>query len=217
VALILVTEDDPVINEIICNNLKLVGHTCVSAFDGAEAFNILQKGSFDLILLDVMLPEMGGFELMKKIKGTPVIFLTAKGALQDKVRGLSLGADDYIVKPFEMLELLARVEALLRRTDKNSKIFEVGGLKVDFTSRQVFLDGQLTECAPKEFDLLEVLILNRNIALSREKLLELAWGFDYFGDTRTVDVHIQRLRKKFRLDGYIKTVFKMGYRLEYKS
>lgn len=213
---ILVTEDDNAINELICSNLKLVGHDCTSAFSAEGALNILRDTSFDLILLDIMLPKMNGFDLMKKIKDTPVIFLTAKASLQDKVHGLGLGADDYIVKPFEMLELLARVEAILRRTNKNSKTFEIAGVKVDFASRQVFVGGNITDCSPKEFDLLEVLILNRNIALSRDKLLDLAWGYDYGGDTRTVDVHIQKLRKKLNLEDYIKTVYKIGYRLEFK-
>ncbi|MDR2939660.1 MAG: response regulator transcription factor [Clostridiales bacterium] len=215
-AMVLVVEDEGGINELICKNLMLVEHKCMPAFDGEAALDMLKKYTFDLILLDVMLPGADGFEVIKNTKGIPVIFLTSKNTLHDKVKGLKMWADDYIIKPFEMLELLARVEAVLRRAGKHNKNFELGWVKVDFESRQVFLKGQATECTPKEFDLLEALILNRNIALSREKLLELVWGYDYCGDTRTVDVHIQKLRKKLFLDNYIKTVYKMGYRLEVK-
>lgn len=213
-AAILIVEDEPSINELICKNLALVGHQHMSAFDGETALSMLQQHSFDLVLLDIILPEMSGFEVIKSMKDTPVIFLTSRNTLQDRVRGLNIGADDYIVKPFEMLELLARIEAVLRRANKHNKTFELGDVKVDFESRQIHFHNQLVECTPKEFDLLETLILNRNIALSREKLLELVWGYDYYGDTRTVDVHIQKLRKKLSLEEYIKTVYKIGYRLE---
>ncbi|MDQ0157603.1 DNA-binding response OmpR family regulator [Robertmurraya andreesenii] len=132
----------------------------------------------------------------------------------DRIKGFSLGADDYLVKPFEMLELLARVEAVLRRTQKTISYFEAGEVRINFNSRQVFQNGQLVECTPKEYKLLEVLVQNRNVALSRERLLELVWGYDFEGDTRTVDVHIQKLRKKLGWEDKIKTVYKLGYRLE---
>ena len=125
-----------------------------------------------------------------------------------------MGADDYITKPFEMLELLARVDAVLRRSSKKRSCFEFEGVRIDFESRQVFREGQPVDCTPKEYDLLETLVINRNIALSRERLLDLVWGYDFEGDTRTVDVHIQKLRKKLGLEPYIKTVYKLGYRLE---
>ena len=213
-AVILIVEDEIPINELIKRSLQSVGHTCTSVFDGQEAIHALSKSEIDLVLLDIMLPKLNGYDTYQQIKGVPTIFLTARNSLSDKVKGLSLGADDYIVKPFEMLELLARVEAVLRRTKNENKIFELGGLKIDLVSRQVFLRENPVECTPKEFDLLEVLITNRNIALSREQLLELAWGYDYVGDTRTVDVHIQKLRKKLNLEKRIKTVYKHGYRLE---
>ena len=216
-ALILVVEDEAPINELISKNLKLVGHTSISVYDGESVLNMLEKYDFDLILLDVMLPKMNGFEVMDRVCKIPVIFLTSKNALQDRVKGLRMGADDYIVKPFEMLELLARVDAVLRRTNKNNKTFEIEDVCVDMEGHQIYFRNELVECTPKEFELLEVLILNRNIALSREKLLELAWGYDYGGDTRTVDVHIQKLRKKLSLENHIKTVYKMGYRLEVKQ
>lgn len=213
-AVILIVEDEIPINELIKRNLQSVGHTCISVYDGREAVHELARHEVDLVLLDIMLPEMDGYEVFRQIRGTPTIFLTARSSLSDKVKGLTIGADDYLVKPFEMLELLARVDAVLRRTKKASKQFELDGVKIDFESRQVFRNHDPVECTPKEFDLLEVLVNNRNIALSRDKLLELAWGFDYAGDTRTVDVHIQKLRKKLDMECRIKTVYKMGYRLE---
>ncbi|WP_159882047.1 response regulator transcription factor [Paenibacillus puerhi] len=213
-AAILIVEDEIPIHELIRRSLEAVGHTCVSVFDGKAAIRELSQHEVDLVLLDIMLPEVDGYEVFQQIKGTPTIFLTARSSLSDKVKGLTLGADDYLVKPFEMLELLARVDAVLRRTKKESREFELDGVKIDFESRQVFLHAAPVECTPKEFDLLEVLVKNRNIALSRDKLLELAWGYDYVGDTRTVDVHIQKLRKKLEMEGVIKTVYKMGYRLE---
>ena len=213
-ATILIVEDEIPIHELIRRNLQAVGHTCLSAFDGKEAIQIQAQKEVDLILLDIMLPELDGYEVFHQLRGTPTIFLTARSSLSDKVKGLTLGADDYLVKPFEMLELLARVDAVLRRTKKEGKSFELDALKIDFESRQAFLNDKPVDCTPKEFDLLEVLVINRNIALSREKLLELAWGYDYVGDTRTVDVHVQKLRKKLDMESRIKTVYKMGYRLE---
>ncbi|WP_240418531.1 response regulator transcription factor [Paenibacillus periandrae] len=215
-ATILIVEDEIPINELIRRSLQSVGHTCISVFDGREAIRIhdSEEHDIDLVLLDVMLPELNGYEVFQHIRGTPTIFLTARSSLSDKVKGLTLGADDYLVKPFEMLELLARVDAVLRRTKKGSKEFEVDGVKIDFESRQVFLNGYPVDCTPKEIDLLEALVNNRNIALSRDKLLELAWDYDYAGDTRTVDVHIQKLRKKLDMEDRIKTVYKIGYRLE---
>ncbi|CAK7011712.1 DNA-binding response regulator [Tissierella sp. P1] len=215
-ALILIVEDEMPINVLINRNLKLVGHECISVYDGEAALEIIQKHTFDLILLDIMLPKMNGYEVLEAVKkmNIPVIFLTSKSSLSDRVKGLTLGADDYIVKPFEMVELQARVEALLRRTNKAQKFFVLSNVRVNLDGRQAFLNDKLVDITPQEFDLLVVLIRNRNIALSREKLLELAWGYDFEGDTRTVDVHITKLRKKLGLDNYIKTVYKLGYRLE---
>ena len=215
-AVILIVEDEISINELIKKNLQLVGHQCTSVFDGNAAISEIQSHIYDLIILDIMLPEIDGFEVFGEVKETPTIFLTARNSLLDRVKGLSMGADDYLTKPFEMLELLARVEAVLRRTQKNKSYFEVGEMRIDFDSYQVFYMGQHVECTPKEFELLEVLVNNRNIALSRDRLLELVWGYDYEGDTRTIDVHIQKLRKKLGLENVIKTVYKVGYRLEVK-
>ena len=211
---ILIVEDEMPINELVKRNLQLVGHHCTSVFDGKTAISEMQCHTYDLAILDIMLPEIDGFEVFKKAHKIPTIFLTARSSLKDRIKGFSMGADDYLTKPFEMLELLARVEAVLRRTQKNKSCFEAGEVKVDFDSHQVFYMGQLAECTPKEYKLLEVLINNRNIALSRDRLLELVWGYDYEGDTRTVDVHIQKLRKKLGWENVIKTVYKMGYRLE---
>jgi two-component system alkaline phosphatase synthesis response regulator PhoP len=213
-ASILIVEDEEAINDLVKRNLHLVGHHCTSVFDGKSAVSEIQCQSYDLMILDIMLPGLDGFEVIKHGKETPTIFLTAKNSLPDRIKGFSLGADDYLTKPFEMLELLARVEAVLRRTQKSRSCFEAGDVKIDFDSHQVYHKGQLVECTPKEYELLEVLVNNRNIALSRERLLELVWGYDFEGDTRTVDVHIQKLRKKLGWIDMIKTVYKLGYRLE---
>lgn len=211
---ILIVEDEFSINELICRNLKLTGHQCTQAFDGVTAMELLEQRSFDLIVLDIMLPGLDGYQVFERALGTPTIFLTAKSELSDKLKGLSMGADDYLTKPFQMLELAARVEAVLRRTRKADTGFTLGAVRCDFERRQIFLDGEVVECTPKEYQLLEVLIKNRNIALSRERLLDMIWGYDFEGGTRTVDVHIQRLRHKLHLEDQIKTVYKLGYRLE---
>jgi DNA-binding response OmpR family regulator len=213
---ILIVEDEEAINDLIAMNLKLVGHTCGQAFDGDEAASVTASFRPDLVLLDIMIPYRDGFSLLEqKIFGeTPVIFLTARNSTADKVRGLKLGADDYIAKPFEAVELLARVEAVLRRVKPAERVFEIGNTVIHLDQRAAAVGGIPAELTNREFELLEVLINNRNLALSREKLLDLAWGYDYLGDTRTVDVHITKLRKKLRLEDAIKTVYKHGYRLE---
>ena len=211
---ILIVEDELSINELIRKNLKLTGHHCTQAFDGLSAIDLLENRKFDLLVLDIMLPGLDGYQVFQRACGTPTIFLTAKSELTDKLKGLAMGADDYLTKPFQMLELAARVEAVLRRTKKVETEFTLGGMKCDFDRHQVFLNGTAIECTPKEYELLEVLIRNRNIALSREKLLDMVWGYDFDGGTRTVDVHIQRLCHKLHLENHIKTVYKLGYRLE---
>jgi len=216
-AKILIVEDDKHINELIAMNLKLVGHSYIQVYDGKDAIRTALENPVDLILLDVMLPGMDGFEVIKKIPFTPVIFITAKDGLAHRLNGLSLGADDYIVKPFEMLELLARIEAVLRRTQKHITVFTLDNAVVDLSSRTATVDGAAVDLSPQEFELLEVLIKNQNIALSRDKLLELAWGYDYCGETRTVDTHIQKLRSKLGWENHIKTLYKLGYRLEVKA
>ena len=210
---ILIVEDDRNISELVKRNLSLVGHTCTCCYDGLSGLEVLQEQSFDLILLDVMLPGVSGFDFITQVSGTPIIFVTAKGELDDRLKGLTLGAEDYIVKPFEMLELIARINIVLRRSQRD-EILQVGAVQVDLKKRLVLSEGREIILTPQEFSLLEVLIINKNIALSRDKLLELAWGYDYIGDTKTVDVHIQKLRKKLGLENEIRTITKLGYRLE---
>lgn len=211
---ILVVEDEISINELIQRNLRLVGHKCYGLFNGNDVEREVKNNKFDLAILDIMLHGLDGFQIIELIKKElPVIFLTAKDSLQDKIKGLTLGADDYIVKPFEMLELIARVDTVLRRTCKSST-FEFDNIKIDFNKREIYKDGSVVICTPKEYELFDVLVRNRNIAMSREKLLELAWGYDFEGDTRTVDVHIQKLRRKLEIEDKIKTVYKLGYRFE---
>lgn len=213
---ILIVDDEEKIRELIRMNLELAGYKCDEAEDGEIALEKLNKFSPDLALLDIMLPKKNGYEIAQSFikQNVPIIFLTAKDSVTDKVKGLKLGADDYIVKPFESMELLARIEVVLRRTGKFSDIFEYRNIKVDFAKREVFKNNEKIEMTVQEFELLKVLIQNKNLALSREKLLESAWGYDYYGDTRTVDMHIQRLRKKLSWDDIIVTVYKYGYRLE---
>ena len=213
---ILIVDDEEKIRELIRMNLELAGYKCDEAEDGEMALEKLNKFGPDLALLDIMLPKKNGYEIAQSFikQNVPIIFLTAKDSVTDKVKGLKLGADDYIVKPFESMELLARIEVVLRRTGKFSDIFEYRNIKVDFAKREVFKNNEKIEMTAQEFELLKVLIQNKNSALSREKLLESAWGYDYYGDTRTVDMHIQRLRKKLSWDDIIVTVYKYGYRLE---
>ena len=214
-ARILIVEDDKAINKLIMKNLQLVGHTCNSVFDGESVFEELQNQTYDLILLDIMLPKLDGFQVIQRLTDKiPVIFLTARGAVNDRIKGLQLGGDDYLVKPFDMLELQTRIEAVLRRTQKSEHLFLLGDVKIDLDGKQAFFQEQYIDFTPQEFLLIEALIKNRNIALSRERLLEIAWGYDYGGDTRTVDVHIHNIRKKLAWEKTIKTVYKLGYRLE---
>lgn len=213
-AYILIIEDDIVINELVKRNLQLVGHSCEQIFDGDSAMQALTSSHYDLIILDVMLPGISGFELITKITDIPVIFVTAKGELNDKLKGLSLGAEDYIVKPFEILELVARVNVILKRCHRMNETFTIGETSVNMKQHTVTKNGISIPLTPQEFRLLEVLIQNKNLALSREQLLQLAWGFDYEGETKTVDVHIQKLRKKLGWETQIKTISKLGYRLE---
>lgn len=217
-AYILVAEDEIPINDLICKNLKLLGYKTAQAFDGPRALGLAEKENFDLVLLDVMLPGMSGFQVKTKLpKDLPVIFVTAKTSVSDQLTGLNLGAEDYITKPFDTLVLIARVENVLRRTRKNDAVFTIKDCVIDLSMRTVYKNGERVDLALQEYNLLEALVLNRNFALSREKLLQLAWGYDYSGDSRTVDVHIQRLRKKLGLYREIATVYKYGYRLEVKG
>ena len=213
-ALILIVEDEPLINKLIAKNLTLMGHECLSVYDGGSVEALIKERRPDLIILDVMLPGLSGFDLIKLVGDIPVIFVTAKAGLADRLTGLSLGGEDYIVKPFEMQELLARVNVVLRRVKRNTDTLTVDGVTIDFGSRRVYRDGVGIGLTSKEFALLEVLVQNRNIALSRDKLLDLVWGYDYSGDSRTVDVHVQQLRKKLGWKERINTIYKVGYRFD---
>ena len=213
---ILVVEDEAPIRDLISINLQLVGYEVFTAEDGIMAEEFLEKQRVDLILLDVMIPGIDGFSLIEKIKkhNTPVIFVTAKESVLDRVKGLRLGADDYIIKPFETMELLARIEVVLRRYNKNDNHIKFKNIEVDTKQRIVKLNNKEIYLTIKEYELLILLLKNKNIALSREQILERVWGFEYGGETRTVDIHIQRIREKLDLKNNIKTVFKVGYRLE---
>jgi DNA-binding response OmpR family regulator len=214
---ILVVEDDEPISKVIQKNLRAAGYAVSAFFDGAEAAQALEHDrDYDLALLDVMLPGMDGFELLGHMKryDIPVIYLTARADLDSKVQGLRDGAEDYIVKPFEILELLVRIEKVLERTGRLQQVLSVGELEINLLERAVRRGGAELVLKPLEFDLLVMLAKHKNIALSRERLLHGVWGVDFVGETRTVDVHIGQLRKKLGLSDQIKTVSKMGYRLE---
>lgn len=213
-AKILVAEDEKPIRNLIMRNLELTGHTCTGAGDGLEASRLLETEQFDLLILDIMMPKLSGFEVFELAEGTPVIFVTAKNRLDDRIKGLSLGADDYIVKPFEIQELLLRVKAVLRRTCREEHKLAFDEVVIDFSAKKVFLRGSEIVLTPKEYSLLETLVCNRNVALSRDKLISLVWGYDYEGDSRTVDVHIRQIRAKLELKDRLKTLYKTGYRFE---
>ncbi|GIP22249.1 response regulator transcription factor [Paenibacillus sp. J22TS3] len=213
---ILIVEDDVHISKIIKMNLNVVNYETTEVYDGLAALELIEREKFDLILLDVMIPKLDGFALMERIRPyrIPVIFLTAKNSVYDKVDGLRLGADDYMVKPFEAIELLARIETVLRRYGKEERVMAFQTLLVDLDKREVTKQGEVVELTPKEYDLLVVLLKNKNIALSREQFIDKVWSGDYYGETRTVDMHIKSLRKKLELQDHIKTIYKLGYRLE---
>lgn len=213
---ILVVEDEVAIRDLICINLELVGYEVSTAEDGLEAKSFLEKNTVDLILLDVMIPGIDGFSLIEQIKkyNIPIIFVTAKESVLDRVKGLRLGAEDYIVKPFETVELLARIEVVLRRYNKSSNIIKFKNIEVDINTRIVKVDNEEVYLTAKEYDLLILFLQNKNMALSREQILDKVWGFEYVGETRTVDIHVNRIREKLDLKDNIKTVFKIGYRLE---
>lgn len=211
---ILIVEDEEAISNLIRMSLQKAGYSCEQAMDGESAADRIAEHTYDLVLLDIMLPGMNGYELLNYIKTTnmPVIFITAMGTLDDKVKGLKSGADDYITKPFEMVELLARVESVLRRYHKSEERIEVDDVIIDIPSRTVTRQGEAVKLTLKEFELLLFLVRNRNIALYRETIYENIWQSEYMGDGRTVDLHIQRLRKKLHWEDRIHTVYKVGYR-----
>ena len=211
---ILVVEDEQSISNLIKINLTKAGYACACAYDGLAAVDMLDKKPYDLVLLDIMLPGADGYEIMDDIAPLeiPVIFLTAKASVADRVKGLRMGADDYLTKPFEIIELLARVESVLRRYHKTEQVLTEGDLVVDTASRKVTKKGETISLTKKEFDLLLLFVRNKNIALYRETIYERIWGGEYMGDSRTVDLHVQRMRKKAGLEEQIQTVYRVGYR-----
>ncbi len=213
---ILIVEDDEMIADFIRLGLGRAGYTCECTYDGQTAADLMEENKYDLILLDIMLPMVNGYELIEYMKefNTPVIFITAKSRLEDKVKGLRLGADDYITKPFELAELIARVESVLRRYYKSGSKIALAGIEVDTGARTVKRNGENVELTIKEMDLLLLLLRNRNIALFRDQIYEEVWGGEYDGESRTVDIHIQRLKKKLGWEDSIIAVRKIGYRLE---
>lgn len=213
---ILIVEDDASISNLIKENLCDAGYICCCAFDGLEAADVIDSQNFDLILLDIMLPKSNGYELLEYVRpmGIPVIFLTARTDTADKVKGLKLGAEDYISKPFEIAELLARVETVLRRYGKTQRHLTLFDITVDTLSRTVKKENVPVALTAKEYDLLLLFAQNRNIALYRDFIYERVWGELYLNDSRTVDLHVQRMRRKLGLENKIVPVYKIGYRLE---
>lgn len=216
---ILLVEDDRSIAELVQMTLMVSGCDTRIAMDGEEGYRLLKQQPFDLAILDVMLPGMDGFELVERLTGEgvklpPVLYLTAKIDVQDRVRGLRLGAEDYMLKPLHPVELQARVDGILRRHQSRADSYQALGVELCLDTHTVTKNGEPVELTPQEFSLLEMLMRHRNMALSREQLLQHAWGYDYLGGTRTVDMHIQRLRRKLNWEDAIRTVYKLGYRLE---
>ena len=213
---LLIVEDERAIANLIHMNLTACGYQCTTVLDGLDAADLIERERFDLILLDIMLPGADGYELMEQIKptGTPVIFITAMGTVSDRVRGLRAGADDYLVKPFEIVELIARVESVLRRAGKTDERYEIDDVIIEPKSMLVLKNGIPVTLTHKEFDLLLLFVRNRNIALFRDTIYERVWESDFMGDSRTVDLHVQRLRKKLGWEKRLVTIYKVGYRLE---
>ena len=213
---ILIAEDERPIADLIELTLTGAGYTCEQANDGETAADLIAERDYELAILDIMLPKVDGYELLGYLRsvGTPVIFVTAKTTLNDRVQGLRLGADDYLTKPFEPLELVARVESVLRRTGRANVVLQAFGVTLDPAARTVEQNGKSVHLSPREFELLELLMRNRGMTLYREVLYERLWGDDEAFDTRPLDLCITRLRKKLGWKQEICTVFRVGYRLE---
>jgi len=218
---ILIVDDEPAIVDLIKLNLQLEGIDSISCNNGTDAIRLANSQNPDLILLDIMMPGMDGFQVCKELQGLniPIILLTAKNSIKDKLYGLELGADDYITKPFDSRELIARVKTVLRRVNKYSvkdeSLITAGPISVNIKERKVHIDEKEITLTPKEYDLLLFFIENQRVVFSRENILESVWGYEYIGDSRTVDMHIQRLRRKLgKYSVFIKTVFSIGYKFE---
>lgn len=213
---ILIVDDEKAICDLIDMNLSSAGYCCKSVQDGLEALDLIEAESFDLILLDIMLPGADGYDIMEYIRPLkiPVIFITAKHEVKDRVKGLKLGAEDYLVKPFDVVELIARVEVVLRRFHKTQKLLQAGDIVVDTEARKVTKAGKPVVLTNKEYGLLLLFMRNKNVALFKETLYEKVWGDEYMADSRTVELHVQRLRRKMSWEQNLVAVYKVGYRLE---
>lgn len=213
---ILIVEDDKSISDLLCMNLSVAGYHCDAAEDGKQAVQMIHGSSYDLAILDIMLPEIDGFALYEHMsaKGIPVIYLSAKTDIQSKVKGLRIGAEDYLTKPFEVLELLVRVEKVLKRNECSQNVYRMDNVAIHEKEHMVLLDGNPVELKPMEYSLLLMLVRHPNMVFSREQLLQEVWGDRYFGETRTVNNHIAILRKKLNWSEKIVTVHRVGYKLE---
>ena len=224
---ILVVDDEVRIRSVIRKYAEFEGHTVTEAGDGMEAVRLARTGNYDIIILDIMMPELDGFSSCREIRKTmktPIIMLSARGEEYDNINGFELGVDVYVVKPFSPRELMLRVEAVMKRTRASAEAarvenqivsFDKGGLRVDLTARIVYIDDKRVDMSPKEYDLLFYLLRNRNIALTRERLITEVWGYDFYGDARTLDTHIKLLRKSLgKYSSYIVTLRGVGYRFE---
>ncbi len=213
---ILIVDDEKPICDLIDMNLSAAGYSCMAVQDGLAAIDAVENNAFDLVLLDIMLPGADGYDVMDYIRPykVPVIFISAKHEVRDRVKGLKLGADDYLIKPFDVTELLARVEAVLRRYNKAEKKLVIGEIEIDIEARRVTRSGNPVPLTSKEFDLLMLFAENRNVALFRENLYEKVWDDEYYANSRTLDLHVQRLRKKLGWEKNLVAVYKVGYRLE---
>lgn len=219
---ILIADDEQKIREVIREYAEFEGHSVTEAVDGMQAVEIAKENDFDIIILDVMMPRLDGFSACKEIrkfKNTPVLMLSARGEEYDKLFGFEIGVDDYVVKPFSPKEVLARINAIIKRNktggETNSEMLTFEGLEINFTARDVIIDGQKANLTPKEYDLLFYLVRNKNIALTRNKLLEEVWGYDFFGDDRTIDTHIKMLRNNLgEYRKFIVTLRGMGYKFQ---
>ena len=213
---LLIVEDEQAISDLMVMNLSRAGYKCTALYNGREAADLLEENqNFDLILLDIMLPEVNGYELMEYIRpmGIPVIFITAMASLDNRIKGLTSGAEDYIVKPFEIVELLARINIVLRRYNKTNTILQYKGITIDTENRIVKKDNEEIKLTPKEFDLFVLFVRNKNITLFKDKIFETIWETEWQPESRTVDLHVQRLRKKLDLKNDLKTAYSTGYRL----
>ena len=220
---ILVVDDEEMIRKIVAKYASFEGHEVTEASDGMQAIELCRNGGFDIMIIDIMMPELDGFSACREIRkfsDVPIIMLSARGEEYDKINGFGLGIDDYVVKPFSPKELMLRVDAIMKRAakgggDSQNEIFAIGSLKADVTARVVWVDGEAVDLSPKEYDLFFYMLKNRNIALTRERLITEVWGYDYFGDDRTLDTHVKLLRRSLGdAAKYIVTLRGVGYRFD---